>query len=504
MSSMEKIDSWLNNITMYRLVVYALGVLSGLGIIFSFLGHLSVSPTALVVSLCLLLASALAADRGFGRVLNIPSNSESWLITALILFLIIQPANSIGTGLALLLAGAISSLSKFLLAPNGKHLFNPAALAATFMSLWGFLPTTWWIGSSIFWPFSLVLGLAIVRKMRRVPLFVAFVGVSIVLQFVVFVLHHQPLITDMKHALIASPLIFLSTIMLTEPATMPPRRNLQIVFAALVAVLYVMAWKIGPLIIYPEVALLIGNMFAYFVSPKFRVRMQLKEIQRISDQVYNYVFQPDRRFNFLPGQYMEWTLADVPYDSRGNRRTFTIASSPTEEDVQLGLKYYEPASTYKAKFYDLKPGDFVYASQLAGNFTLEGNEKKKLVFIAGGIGITPFRSMVKYLSDKNRTCDIVLLYMASNPDEFAYVREFNEAARVGVRTIPIVTRPGTQMPGVINAKLGPELVTQVVPDYNERIFYISGPNVMVDATKAFLRDLGVPGKHVITDHFSGY
>jgi ferredoxin-NADP reductase len=93
---------------------------------------------------------------------------------------------------------------------------------------------------------------------------------------------------------------------------------------------------------------------------------------------------PDRQFKFLPGQYMEWTLAGVPFDSRGNRRTLTIASSPTEREVHLGLKYYNPPSMYKYTFSKLKPGDWLYASQIAGNFTLNGNERKKLAFIAGG------------------------------------------------------------------------------------------------------------------------
>lgn len=373
---MKWLDALLNKVTMYRLVVYVLAALVVTNIIFTFFGRLSSTPTELIISLFLVLIPAYVTDRGFGRYFNIATNMESALITSLILFLIIQPANSVQTGLALVIAGVVSSTSKFLLARNGKHIFNPAAFAAAVISLTGLSATTWWIGSTMIWPFALILGLAIVWKIRRFPLFITFVLVSAILQYLLFVYARQPIVTGMKHAVLASPLIFLATLMLTEPATMPPRRNLQIIFAALVAVFYVTAWGAGPFVIYPEVALLLGNVFAYTVSPKFKVRLQLKEIQKISDRVFNYVFQPDRSFNFLPGQYMEWTLAGVPYDSRGNRRTFTIASSPTEPDVHLGLKYYEPASTYKASFHDMKPGDVVYASQLAGDFTLNGKENR--------------------------------------------------------------------------------------------------------------------------------
>lgn len=501
---MNKIDNFLNNTTMYRLVVYVLALLSGLSVVFSFMGKLSATPTELILSFALLALPAYITDRGLGRLLKTPTNMESSLITAMILFLIVRPADSWLTALALAAAGAVSSASKFLLSYNGKHIFNPAAFAAALLALTGLQATTWWIGNSVFWPFTIILGLAVVRKIRRAPLFITFVGVSLLLGAITFVHAGQPLATNLKQALLASPLLFLSTIMLTEPATMPPRRNQQILFAALVATLYVFAWKIGPLTIYPEVALLLGNLYAFFVSPKFKIRLRLAEIQKISERVYNYVFIPDRPLTFLPGQYMEWTLANVPYDNRGNRRSFTIASSPTEQVVHLGIKYYDPASMFKYTLAQLKPGDTVYASQLSGNFTLSGNEHKKLVFVAGGIGITPFRSMVKYLSDKQIHADILLLYLVGDPAEFAYMTEFRAAAAYGVRVIPIVTRTDYAAPNIVSGKLSPAMIQQLVPDYQQRLFYISGPNVMVHSTSEYLRELGVPHSNIKTDHFSGY
>lgn len=501
---MDLVDRYLNKFTMYRLLVYVLSIYAGLSVVFAFLGRLSSTPTQLVLSLLLLVASAYVTDRVFGRLFHVPTNMESSLITALILFLIVQPAHSIMGGVALALAGVVSSASKFLITWNGKHLFNPAAFAAALLSLTGLQATTWWVGSSLFWPFTLLLGLLVVRKIRRFPLWLTFVAVSIVLQILQFSAQHQGLGGDLKHALLASPLIFLSTIMLTEPATMPPRRNLQIIFAAMVAVLYVYAWKLGPITLYPEVALLLGNLFAFAVSPKFRVRLHLKEVQKISDRVYNYVFQPERRFAFLPGQYMEWTLGDVPYDNRGNRRTFTIASSPTESEVHLGLKFYEPASTFKAELERLRPGDSIYASQLAGNFTIKGHEKRKLAFIAGGIGITPFRSMVKYLTDQGQPVDVLLLYAAGDPREFAYLEEFKAARQVGIRTVPIVTTTSQQSANYLTAQLDADLLVKLVPDYAERTFYVSGPITMVDATKQHLRQIGVSARRIKTDHFAGY
>jgi ferredoxin-NADP reductase/Na+-translocating ferredoxin:NAD+ oxidoreductase RnfD subunit len=504
---MNPIDKFLNNITMYRLVVYVLSLYAGLAVFYSFAGRLSISPTTLVLSFALILAAAYITDRGLGYMYKVPTNMESALITSLILFLIVQPGHTRSAIVALVLAGVVASASKFLLAWNGKHIFNPAALAAAVLSLANLQAVTWWIGSSLFWPVTLLCGLAIVHKIRRFPLFLTFIVVGIGLQAVVFLQLQQPILgVGMKQALIASPLIFLSTIMLTEPATMPHRRSTQVIFAAIVAVLYVKAWKLGPLNIYPEVALLLGNIFAWLVSPKFRVRLKLKEVQKISEHVYNYVFQPDRKFNFLPGQYMEWTLADVPYDSRGNRRTFTIASSPTEDEVHLGLKYYEPASAYKATLHNMKPGDEIYANQLAGNFTLQKNEQRKLAFIAGGIGITPFRSMVKHVTDTKEIHDIVLLYSASG-GEHAYQDVFEAARKIGnIRTTYMVSAAGNA-PRDVNYQAGTitaEVIAHRIPDFRERLFYISGTHAMVVSMKATLRQLGVPERQIKIDFFPGY
>jgi ferredoxin-NADP reductase len=504
MNLLSWIDKLLNKVTMYRLVVYALATYVVLAIGFAFAGKVSASPTELVVSLSAILIAAYVTDRGLGRFLGVPTNMESSLITSLILFLILNPADSLSSALILALAGAIASASKFLIAYNGKHIFNPAAFGAAVLSLTSLGVATWWIGSSIFWPVTLLFGLAVVRKIRRFPLFFVFAAVAIVLQLLLFVQAGRPVADAMQNFLISSPLIFLSTIMLTEPATMPPRRAQQMIYGAIVAVLYVTSWQLGPLVVYPEVALLLGNIFAYAVSPKFRVRLQLKEVRQVSSRVYDFVFQPDRTFKFRPGQYMEWTLPHIPYDSRGNRRTFTIASSPTEADVHLGIKFYEPASLYKASLMDMKPGSVIYASQLSGNFTLNGHEDKKLAFIAGGIGITPFRSMVKYLTDTQKASDIVLLYVVSDAQEFAYVEELKAAAQIGIKTIPIVTDLSYQSAGVVTTKLDAKALSQLLPDYAERTFYVSGPNAMVDGTKQYLHQLKVPTTRIKTDHFSGY
>ncbi len=492
---MNAVDRLLNRITMYRLVVYGLSLIIGIAVLLSLLGRISLSPFALTVSLATLVASCYITDQLFASIWHTPTNSESWLITALILFLILTPEISPVALSTLLLASIIACSSKFLLSWNNKHIFNPAALAAAVLSLTQLSPASWWVGSSVLWPCTLVVGLAIVRKIRRFSLVLAFVVVSTGLQLLLFITQGRPLMTSMRGALLASPLIFLATVMLTEPATMPPRRKQQIIFAVLIAILYITAWRLGPIYIYPEVAILLGNVYAFAVSPKLRIRMRLKETQKISDNVYNFIFQPYRKINFLPGQYMEWTLAAVPFDSRGNRRTLTIASSPTEDMVHLGIKFSEPSSAYKKVLRNLKPGDHIFAGQLAGNFTLPTDSSRKLVFVAGGIGITPFRSMLKYIIDSRQHRDIVLVYLVSNPADIAYKDILRQAQPCGARIL-IVSNG--------SSSINPALLSRLIPDFNERLFYISGPEGLVKAMTTHLGDLHVKRRFIKTDYFSGY
>ena len=173
------VDRLLNHVTMYRLVVYGLVGLTGIGLIFSMIGRLSFTPVELLISLLLLFGSAFGTNVLFGHIWDVPVNRETWLITALILLFVLQPADDIASGLALILAGGLSSISKFILAPLGKHIFNPAALAAAFASLLGITTSTWWVGSSALWPFTLILAIMVILKIRRYSLALSFFGTAI-------------------------------------------------------------------------------------------------------------------------------------------------------------------------------------------------------------------------------------------------------------------------------------------------------------------------------------
>lgn len=296
--------------------------------------------------------------------------------------------------------------------------------------------------------------------------------------------------------------------MLTEPLTTPPSSRLQLMYGALVGLFFGLPFSIGPFYSSAETALVIGNVFSYLMSPKRKLVLTLKEKTKLTADMWEFAFTPDKSFTFRPGQYMEWTLSHKHPDSRGNRRYFTIASAPTGRDVRLGVKLapVQPSS-FKIKLNSLKKGETIIAGQVAGDFTLPQDANRKVVFIAGGIGITPFKSMIQYLQDTNQKCDGVLFYSAPTDKEFAYKDFFDGAEKkTGIRAVYIITKQ-QNVPKNWNGKTGyitTDVVKSEVPDYLSRTFYLSGPISMVDSYKTLLKNLGISKNKIVTDYFPGF
>ncbi|OGF74062.1 hypothetical protein A2Y47_01390 [Candidatus Giovannonibacteria bacterium RIFCSPLOWO2_12_43_8] len=475
---MRFVDNFLNSITMYRLAMYALFGMALFALIFSFLGLIDFTPAELMLSAAILTAACYTSNYIFARLFGAPVNTESCFISALILFFILTPAMDLNGAGILALAGIIAMASKYLIAPFRRHIFNPAAFGAAAIFLLDLGGASWWVGTSAMFPAILITGFLIVRKIRRFDLFFSFFATLLVSAFYFF--------GAFMEAILSWPAIFFGTIMLTEPITTPPTKKLRIIYGVLIGLFF----NAAP----PEFILIAGNTFSYIVGFKKKIFLTLKNKNEIAKDIFEFVFSPDKKISFAPGQYLEWTLPHDRPDSRGVRRYFTIASSPTEQEIKLGVKLSRPPSSFKKNLIELKNGQRAFAGQLAGDFTLPRDKKKKLAFIAGGIGITPFRSMIKYMVDSGERRDIALLYAVKNENKIAYRYLFIEAeAKIGLRTEYVISR-------LIDAAL----IREKLADWRERIFYISGPEAMVDAFKKMLRGMGVRRKNITTDYFPGF
>ncbi len=502
----EYIDDALNRITMYRLVLYYLIFLLGTAVFLSFVGILGYDPFALLLTVGFLLAACAVANWVFAKVWGIPANAESTYISALILALIITPLQSPHDLWFFGWAAILAMASKYIIAPFSKHVFNPVAFAVALTYLTINQSASWWVGDAPMLPFVLLGGLLVVRKVQRSDLVYSFLLAAVSTMLVFTLVSGGDFVAAMQKVMVYSPLFFFAFIILTEPVTTPPTRTLRIIYGALVGFLFTPQFHLGDFYATPELAILIGNLFSYIVSPKATLILRLKQKVQLAPDIYDFVFAPTRKFAFAPGQFMEWTLGYKDPDSRGNRRYFTLASSPTEKYLRLGVKFYEHSSSFKQAMLAMDGNHEIVASHLAGDFVLPRNPNQKCVFIAGGIGITPFRSMIKYLLDTRQKRPIVLLYANRTANDLVYVDVFEKARQeLGLKTIYTVTDT-KQVPSWWRGRVGritPQLIKAEVPDYKNCIFYISGPKGMIDSFKAALSQLHVHESHIKTDFFSG-
>jgi ferredoxin-NADP reductase len=471
-------------------------------------GLLPYTPVEITFSAGVLFFTAWTANKVFAYFYKVPSNIESTYLTALILALIITPTSQFIDVTFLLTAvpaALLAVASKYILAIRKKHIFNPAAFGIAVTGLLLAHSASWWVGTPWMVVPVLLGGLLIVRKLRRFDLFFSFLGVFALGTLVLTAGKGVGTLfaTTLPHAFLYAPVFFFATVMLTEPLTMPATRWLRIAFGGFIGLLFLPQVHLGSFYFTPEIALLVGNLFAYITGPKDKLVLTYLKKIKLSPSVYEFVFANPRPFAYAPGQYLEWTLAQKNPDARGMRRYFSISSAPEDEDIRLGVKFYKPASSFKRGLFSLSPGQSIVATQLTGDFTLPKKTEEKLVFISGGIGVTPYTSMIRHLLVTDEKRPIIHLYANRTPADVAYADLWNEAERtLGIRTIYTYSDAGVA--GVKPMRIDERLIVHEIPDFAKRTFYISGPQAMVTDCKEMLIAMGVRRRRIKTDYFPGF
>lgn len=501
----KTLNGFLNATSMYRLVLFYVSGLVAAAFSYGYLGWYEVDINALAFSSAVILAASWLANRLFATALRVPVNTESIWITALILILIMDPVTSDDTeGLLGLVVAATAAIgSKFVLAFGRKHIFNPVALGAVASGYLLDQPPSWWAGNEQLLPFVLIGGLLVVHKVQRYGMVSAYLlaNIATVMAFTDAETYLEALDQTLRY----SPLLFAGFAMLTEPLTAPQNKYWRIAFAALIGVLSAPELVIGEFGFTPEAAFLAGNLLSFAVSTKYRYKLTLTSVEKLASGCYEYVFAPSRPVRFVAGQYMDWTLDVRGADSRGNRRPFTIASAPGDGQVRLGVKFYPRPSAFKRSLIEMKPGDVIYASHPGGDFTLPSNPREKLVFIAGGIGITPFRSMIEDMISRGDKRQLVMFYGNNRAEEIAYADTLNRAERaLGMRTIHVVRDNPNERTNMRKGFIDKAMIAAEVPDFRDHTFFVSGPNAMVRHFQDVLAELGVARSRIKVDYFPGF
>lgn len=484
---------------LWIITVAALGLMLGGALPFDALA----GALSLIVAIVTTCAGALAG----GAIVRARPEIESVLVSALLIFLLFSPRIDGAHLLGVAVAGLIAGASRFLLTRHGRHLFNPAALgalavalAAALLELAG-LPVlagpTWWIATPPLLPFVAVGALLVCIRSSVVSVALAYVVVAGAIRLSQFIAFGVPVGDALGTVFGSLPIVAAAGFMLSEPQTLPPRRWQRVLVAVVAAVVASVPFTFGPIYSSPELGLVLANALAWGFGARRAFRLTVAGVQQPGQNVVSMRLRPDAPVPFVAGQAIELIVPHRGRDLRGRRRVFSIASAPDAGELEIAFSLPPSASSAKRALSGLEPGDELTATRVWGDFVAPRIGTKAL-FVAGGIGITPFLSMLR---DADPRQDAVLVYRSSAPRP-PFLAELADLGVPVVLSSPAAPEP---LPNGW-AWLGPgrideDALLRAVPDLATRVAYVSGPPGMVASLTALLRRLGV--RRVRRDVFAG-
>lgn len=211
--------------------------------------------------------------------------------------------------------------------------------------------------------------------------------------------------------------------------------------------------------------------------------------------VESFIFKPEGTLIWKAGQYLHYVLHHEPTDNRGSDRWFTVASAPFEKEVMITTRLTaEKGSSFKAALAALEVGESIEISDIDGDFSVD-DPAKEYVFIAGGIGITPFHSILKEADHAGTRLQVTLLY-ANRDTNVPYKEDLDMFQK---------NNPGLAVHYIIApARIDETQIKKLVPDFAKPVFYVSGPELMVKSLAEVLKGMGVVADHIKLDDFPGY
>jgi ferredoxin-NADP reductase len=236
------------------------------------------------------------------------------------------------------------------------------------------------------------------------------------------------------------------------------------------------------------------------------MQAKIKEKREVAKGTLMVVFDLlGEEIDFTPGQYFWVTLLDPPYDDeKGPRRHITVVTSPNDRGV-LGLATRVRDSAFKRSLAELPVGSEVDVEQPKGDFLLPEDTEQEYVFIAGGIGITVFRSMLRYIAEEGLPHRVTLVYSNRDVESTAFFGELQELERANPNLRLVLTM--TEDPswdGETRRIDAAMLRDNLGDDLGAFTYLIAGPPGMVEAMEKMLAEAGVPEDQVRPERFSGY
>jgi ferredoxin-NADP reductase len=224
------------------------------------------------------------------------------------------------------------------------------------------------------------------------------------------------------------------------------------------------------------------------------MQLTLVETRRDTSDTRTFFFTGSPTPQWKAGQYICYKLPHPDPDDRGIERYFSISTAPHEGRVAITCRFAEKSSSFKRALGALPMGGKIEAQAPEGDFCVD-QVAKPLVFIAGGIGITPFRAILLDLERRGQPLNVRLLY-ANRNDEVVF-RDELESIRARHRDLKIEYLIGEN-------KLDGGAIRKAVPDLAAAKVYVSGPEPMVESMDKTLENLGLRKEEIMNDFFPGY
>ncbi|MEK7602856.1 MAG: FAD-dependent oxidoreductase [Patescibacteria group bacterium] len=225
--------------------------------------------------------------------------------------------------------------------------------------------------------------------------------------------------------------------------------------------------------------------------------VELVKVEPLNDKIISFSFQKPPGFHYIAGQFIELILFHKEPDDRGIKRWFTLSSSPSEELLTITTKFStQNSSSLKSALWLLNIGQTVKLTDAMGDFVLPKNNLRPLLMVAGGIGITPVHSMLRWTVSQNEKRTIDVMYGVHSENEIVFEKEIRSAANLEIVVSDPVNWRGKT--GILNSPM-------VFPSIKkEHLVYLSGPETMIEQLFYDLKLAGVPPENLVTDFFPGY
>jgi glycine betaine catabolism B len=225
-----------------------------------------------------------------------------------------------------------------------------------------------------------------------------------------------------------------------------------------------------------------------------------QNVRQRTPNVLSYQFPRAARLDYKPGQFF---FVTIRFEGKELSHHFSFSSSPTESDhIEFTKKLSD--SEYSNALRATKAGDWARIEGPFGQFTFEG-EYPKIALLGGGIGITPFMSIIKNATDKGFTNRITLFYGCKTPNDIVFREEIEELAKrnSNLKIVFIVNDAPPYWKGAVG-NINMDLIRRELPDYKDNIFYACGPPPMVKVMQSLVESMGLPREKLKLEYFTGY